>query len=92
MEEYFIELTYSDNSTFKDYLPLMDLKEINFKRELKSIAFFDLYEDHFIFKVEFINLISQDEFVNIVKNLDGSTFIGDLIDLFSSVDNVEIDE
>lgn len=40
MEEYLIEFTYSDNSTSKDYLPVMELKEIDFKDKLKSIAFF----------------------------------------------------
>ena len=92
MEEYLIEFTYSDNSTSKDYLPVMELKKIDFKGNLKSIAFFDLDEDNFIFEAEFINLINRHEFVSMLGNLNESSFIGDLIDLFSSIDHVEINE
>lgn len=92
MEEYLIEFTYSDNSTFRDYLPVMELKEIDFKGKLKSIAFFDLDEENFIFEAEFINLINKQEFVSALRNLNESSFIGDLIDLFSSIDYVEINE
>ncbi len=92
MEEYLIEFTYSDNSTSKDYLPVMELKKIDFKGKLKSIAFFDLDEDNFIFEAEFINLINRHEFVSMLGNLNESSFIGDLIDLFSSIDHVEINE
>lgn len=92
MEEYLIEFTYSDNSKYKDYLPIKELKEIDFKGELKSITFFDLDEDNFIFEAEFINLINKTEFISILENLNGSSFIGDLIDLFSSIDHVEINE
>lgn len=92
MEEYLIEFTYSDNSTSRDYLPVMELKEIDFKGKLKSIAFFDLDEENFIFEAEFINLINKQEFVFALRNLNESSFIGDLIDLFSSIDYVEINE
>lgn len=92
MEEYLIEFTYSDNSTSRDYLPVMGLKEIDFKGKLKSIAFFDLDEENFIFEAEFINLINKTEFISILENLNGSSFIGDLIDLFSSIDHIEINE
>ena len=40
MEEYLIEFTYSDNSTSRDYLPVMELKKNRFQRKIKINSIF----------------------------------------------------